>query len=180
MVVVVLIGILVAAVAPQMSGAMDDAVFRGTTRKVIQSLAYARSQAVTTGAMTQWRSEPETGLFRIERQERPTPTTVTMVPAGDTRFAQGSFDQRVIVLVEPAPASFLEPTMSRPSGDPFASQEPGPSMLEAPDATIPNIARFYPDGSADAVMILIEDRAGFVRRLRVNPLTGTVSFMTEP
>lgn len=179
MVVVVLIGILVSTVAPQMRGAMDDVVFRGATRKVIQSLGYARSQAVTSGSMTQWRSEPETGKFTIERQERPTPTTVVMAPAGDLRFAQGRIDQRVVALVEPAPQGLAGPANAT-GNDPFATQNATGPTLEPLEPVPPNVVRFYPDGSADRVQIVLEDRAGFIRRLRINPLTGTVSLLQEP
>ena len=38
----------------------------------------------------------------------------------------------------------------------------------------PDAISFYPDGTADAAMIILQDRAGFRLGLKLNPITARV------
>lgn len=159
MVVVVLIGVLVALVIPEMKGTYDDAVLRSTARKFVDVFVLANSQAVAGNRKH---------LVRIDTQGRKFMLETSAATGGlqevDITGSAGEFDDRIRVDVRNA-------ALSEREGPP--DQEVGKGERER------GVIAFYPDGTADAGDVLLRDRAGFRLLLRINPATARVRVM-EP
>ena len=80
------------------------------------------------------------------------------VPLKDVSGCQGALDKRITVELRRPGAAV--------SATDLAAVEPVPDL--------PDSISFYPDGTADAAMILLQDRAGFRLGLKLNPITARV------
>jgi type II secretion system protein H len=147
MVVVVLIGIMTAMILPELRGTYEDALLRSTSRELVNAFGLAYSRAVSFNQPHRVRIEPATGQYYVEQRVRDQGRE-EFVPLRDVSGGEGKLDTRVSIRFR--------------SGDENISEEPEPTIT------------FYPDGTADAREVLLQDRQGFRLALRVNPTTARV------
>jgi Tfp pilus assembly protein FimT len=167
MVVIVLIGIMTAVIVPEMRGTFDDAVLRSTSRDLLGVMNVAYSQSVSRNQPHRVRLDPNQGRFLLERRVR-MGMEKTYVPQ-DVPGASGKLDQRVTIRILRSGDS--------PAVD--ASAESSDWSETAPEETVEGIT-FYPDGTADAAQLILQDRAGFRLALRINPVTARVRVIDLP
>jgi type II secretion system protein H len=165
MVVIILIGILSAAILPEMKGTYEDALLRSTGRELVNVFQLAYSRAVTLNQVQRVRIDQSTGRYLLEAPAREIGADDSFVPVKDVPGSEGTLDSRIAVAlhlggselsVEEGPAA--APTLPPESGTPAE----------------PNAIAFYPDGTADAVEIQLQDREGFRLALQINPVTARV------
>lgn len=172
MVVIILIGIMAAMIVPEMHGTYEDALLRSASRELVDVFSIASSRAVSQNELHRVRLDHKTGRYLMERKagedEPAAPSSPEgFVPVQDVPGSEGRIDNRISILIrksEEATADGADRDLT-PAGE-----EPGP--VES-DQTI----AFYPDGTADGVEILLQDRDGFQRLLRINSTTARVSIV---
>jgi len=162
MVVIVLIAIMTAVIIPEMRGTFEDALLRSASRDLVNVCGVAHSRAVSFGEPHRVRLDPRTGKYRLEHQPENAPAP-GFVPARDVPGGEGKIDSRITVRLRQAgEGAPTEPTT--------VASSPGED-----DATTPAgdpVITFYPDGTADAVEIQLQDREDFRLLLRINPVTA--------
>lgn len=163
MVVVALIGIMTAMIIPEMRGTYEDALLRSTSREVINALNLAYSRAVSFSQPHRVRFEPASGRYVVERRIHDHGREA-FVPLRDVAGGEGQLDTRITI-------EFRAPAET-------ASEESIASSDEQP-ANVDEAITFYPDGTADAREIRLQDRQGFRLLLRVNPTTARVRIVDE-
>lgn len=154
MVVVVLIGILSAAIIPQMRGTYHDALLRSTSRELRNAFHIAYSRAVSLNQPYRVRVDVRASRYVVERRVGEG-AREQFVAANDLSGSDGKLDSRIRVEFHSADDS---------AGDTSSSAEPPP--IES--------VMFYPDGTADATDVILRDPEGFQLALRVNPVTARV------
>ena len=168
MVVLVLIGIMTAMIIPEMKGSYEDALLRSTSRELVNVLSLAYSRAVTVNQPHRVRLDKSTGRYLIERRVRRANTGSSFAPAKDIPGGEGRIDPRISIEFwkqgeDSSNASDQSPPLA--SRDDLSPQDRDEAIA------------FYPDGTADAREILLEDRAGFRLALRINPTTARVDIV---
>jgi type II secretion system protein H len=164
MVVVVIMTILAAMIIPAMHGTFEAERLRGAGRQVLQSLHLAYSQSITQRQPHRWHFDPDSGRYQVERPDRRESAPSTFIPVTGLPEAQGVLDRRIKVEIRPAT------TMAVFDLD---QNQPAPSVA----AEAPNAIAFFPDGTAEAMEIVLRDRDGFEQTLRVNPITAQVTLI---
>ena len=160
MVVIVLIGVLTAMILPEMKGTYGDALLRSTSRELVSVCDLASSHAVSINQPLVLRFEPKTGRYSVEPLSRRRSSPPREIPGG-----QGQLDTRISI--------DFHPPQDQPGETPVP--EPTPAPASEPEAVAENQGiTFYPDGTADAVEILLRDQDGFRLALRINPVTARV------
>lgn len=157
MVVVVLIGIMAAAIIPEMKGSFDEALLRSTGRDIINVCNLASSRAVGFNQCCRVKFDTQNGRYTVERQVRDG-TGDDFVPLRDVSGAQGRVDPRIAVEIGPL-------------DDETSKNDPG---INRDDQPLTDAISFYSDGTADPLVIRLHDRAGFQLWLRVNPVTARI------
>ena len=152
MVVLLLIGIMTAMIVPEMRGTFEHEVLRGAARKVVNACNLAHSRAVTRNEIHRVRFDRVRSRYALETKERG-----KFQALRDVAGAEGELDRRIAFEM-------------RHSEDTQAGQE----LASAQEETTRNTVTFFPDGTADAVDMLLRDREGFRLILRVNPTTARV------
>src|SRR6185369_1411828 len=147
---VVIIGILVALVIPEMKGTYEHAVLRSSARKLADVLSLANSQAVTANRKHIVRIDTRQRKYALEAASGNGEALRVDMPGAD-----GEIDQNVMVNVVAREADPVD------AGQPSArnGEEAGGDAIS-----------FYADGTADANDILLQDRQGFRLLLRINPI----------
>ena len=160
MVVLALIGILTVMILPEMRGTFEDSLLRSSSRKLIDVFSLASSEAVSRNQTHRVVIDLRTGRYRLERRvvER---GQEGFVPLPDLAGSEGSVDSRIAV------------RFVRPGEESTRPEQRGSEPQVAADRF-----DFYPDGTAEAGMILLRDRAGFQLGLKINGVTGRVSVST--
>ena len=168
MIVVVLIGVLTAMILPDMRGSFEDALLRSASRELVNVFSIASSRAVSLNQEHRVQLDPRTGRYQIERKAEPDELApASYIPVKDLADNEGRIDPRITIeLRMPEEDQSAEPVAESAQGDP-----------SAPLAGADHIITFHPDGSADGVEILLQDRQGFRRLLRVNPTTARVQII---
>lgn len=169
MVVIVLIGILSAAILPAMRGTYDDAVLRSSGRELMNVFQLAYSRAVTLNQVQRVHIDETTGRYVLESQMMGLNDSSQFSPARDVPGGDGTLNSRVAVSVKlgntaPEEAGEVEP--ARSANDETKSDE--------------TAFAFYPDGTADAGEIRLTDQEGFRVALRINPVTARVRVLELP
>ncbi len=179
-VVVALLGILTAVILPEMRGSYADAVLRAGGRDLANVCAIASSRAVSFNRLHRVLVDPATGRFRVERKGRGRDGASGYVPVREVAGTEGVLDRRVHVRLQPAgqPLELPAESPGMPAGDEGVSESlagasPAPEGSEVTGSQ-PRAVSFYPDGTADAVAIVLRDEDGFGLALRINPVTGRV------
>ena len=156
-VVLALIGILTVMILPEMRGTFEDTLLRSSSRKLIDVFSLASSEAVSRNQAHRVVIDSRTGRYRLERRvvER---GQEGFVPLPDLAGSEGNVDSRVTV-------RFFKP------GEEAARRE----QQERDQQVEVDRVDFYPNGTAEAGVILLRDRAGFQLGLKINGVTGRVS-----
>ena len=168
MVVVVMIGIMVAVIVPEMRGTLDDALLRATARKLVIAMDLAHSQAITTGSTHRVRIDRDTSRFILERKATEQDLAQGFIPAREVPGSVGELDNRIQVTVtrDAEESSEVNETQDKVTGVEGStnSARGEPIMFES-------------DGTADPVQVTLRDRQGFRLTLRVNPTTARVRIL---
>lgn len=162
MVVVVMIGIMTALIIPEMKGTYEDALLRSTGRKLMSVIQLANSRAITRSQIQRVRIDSKDGRVSIEggSAKGQANNTSNDLPGGD-----GKLDSRITIEIKPAGE---EPSESPGAAASFVSGDDLGKRGQEQTITL------YPDGTADAVEIVLRDREGFRLGLRINPITARV------
>ena len=162
MVVVVMIGIMTALIIPEMKGTYEDALLRSTGRKLMSVIQLANSRAITRSQIQRVRIDSKDGRVSIEggSAKGQANNASNDLPGGD-----GKLDTRITIEIKQAGEE--------------SSESPGAaaSFVSGDDVgkrSAEQIITLYPDGTADAVEIVLRDREGFRLGLRINPITARV------
>jgi prepilin-type N-terminal cleavage/methylation domain-containing protein len=160
LVVIALISIMSAMIIPEMRGSFEDALLRSTSRDILNGFSIAHSRAVSLNEPHRVHFNPISGEYRIEQRIR-NRSGEEFVPIRDVAGSEGKLDLRIRVEFRLAGESAVdEGALNTTSGsDPVIS--------------------FFPDGTADAKEVLLQDRQGFRLLLRVNPTTARVRVIDE-
>jgi prepilin-type N-terminal cleavage/methylation domain-containing protein len=164
-VVVVVIGVMVALIVPQMKGTYEDVLLRSTGRQLADAARLAHSQAITLNAAHRVRIDLTASRYLVERAVRDPERGPGFAPVRHLPGGEGSLDPRVSIEIRGAE-----------SPDSGSNSEPLPVLMnaEASASTTSQSVLFYPDGTAEAAEIRIRDRDGFGLALRISPVTGRV------
>jgi Tfp pilus assembly protein FimT len=164
MVVIVLIGILTAAIIPEMHGTYQDALLRSTSRELVNVFSLASSRAVSLNQLHRVRLDEKTGRYVLEMRLRSSGTEDEFAPVEDVSGNGGQLDTRItIVLHRPGEIPATKPT-----------EETEPPPVESAPAGPLDTISFYPDGTTDGGDIELHDKEGFRFILRLNPVTARV------
>ena len=163
----ILIGIMTAMIIPEMKGTYQDALLRSTSRELVNVCNLASSRAVSFNQPHRLRLDPLTGKYRVEKRVR-LQKEGSFVPLGDVPGSEGTLDTRIAIQFHP-PGEMLSDTSREESSGPA----PGPDGNSAP-AEPGIVLGFYPDGTADAGELVLQDRDGFRLALRLNPTTARI------
>jgi type II secretion system protein H len=169
MVTIVLIGIASAMILPEMQGTYDDIVLRASGRKLVGAISLASSRAISVNRLHYLRVDRKTGRFAVERPVRGKDEGGELIPVRDIPGGEGQIDARVTIELRRSEGEGEDAVSAPPAGHPAGGEEKAP----APDGPGEALA-FNPDGTADAVEIILRDRQGFRLALRVNPVTARV------
>ncbi len=171
MVVVIMIGIMVAMVIPEMRGTLNDALLRSTARKLVIAMDLAHSQAITTGCSHRMNLDLIKSRFVIERKSTEMDRTQGFVPARGAPGSEGELDPRISIRLN-RPGAESSETRGAPDLEPAPEESTGTGR----DQTI----TFESDGTADSVEFVLKDRQGFGLTLRINPITARVRIVDRP
>lgn len=163
MVVLVLIGIMTAAIIPEMKGTYEDALLRSTSRELVNVFDIAYSRAVSFNQILRVRLDSNTGRYAVEKRVR-TDAGEDFVPLEDVAGSRGELDTRISIEIR-------FPENAAGSTEPGAPAESGSS---SPGHEGAGLISFYPDGTADARELVLRDRDGFRLALRIDPVTARV------
>jgi len=169
MVVMLLLGILGAAIIPEMRGTFQDALLRSSARELVNTLQVAASRSVSLNAVHRVRLDPSSRRFRVERRSKEARGAEVFAPLKDVFGGAGQLDPRIqmrVQAVEQIPAANSDADQAGAGAT--GGGEPG-EREENPDDI-----RFYPDGTAEARDIILRDQQGFGLALRINPTTARV------
>jgi type II secretion system protein H len=161
MTVIVLIGILTAMILPEMRGTYEDALLRTTSRDLVSVFELASSRAISLNQLHRVRLDTQEGRYLVERRIRVNGAE-DFVPLKDVSGCSGELDKRVAIQIHRA--------------DEDQSVEMGQQNADQNLKQTETIS-FYPDGTADAALILLQDRQGFRLALRLNPITSRVNVL---
>ena len=162
MVVILLIGILSAAILPAMRGSFEEALLRSTGRELMNVFELAHSRAVTLNESQRVRIDEATGRYVIESPVVAPAAEASFAPVRDVPGAEGMLDSRITIAVHYGT-----------SGEETESAEASGSVVGGAENAAAAFT-FYPDGTADPGEIRLQDRDGFRLALRLNPVTARV------
>lgn len=165
-IVVVLIAIMTALIAPEMRGTFEGEVLRATSRKLIQCVNLAHSRTISGNVQHRLVIDPIEQVCRIERLARNADEGVGFLPMRDDAAVTGELDSRVRIEVRETPR--------QPAGADGQVAPAAPRSGRAAGSETRRTIAFHPDGTADGVDILLRDGSGFGLMLRVNPVTAGV------
>lgn len=170
MVVVAVLGILAAIVAPSFQGTYEEALLSSASRELISAVRMAHGQAVATGRVTRLRFEPGKGTYSIEAAGGDgwggTAAGPGFAPVKGLPFDGGRIDPRIRVAVQ-----------SR--GEAPEGRGESPAGRESARGGAETI-HFRPDGTADPRVVVLEDREGFSIELRIDSSTSRVMAARRP
>lgn len=163
MVVLVLIGIMTAMIIPEMRGTFEAALLHSTGRELANACGIAYSRAVTVQQPHRVRLDKLNHRYAIERRVPGAHGQSGFAPVQDLPGGEGTLDARIAIEPRNPGEDFSDPA------DSLRASNRERSFQESEETIV-----FYPDGTADAREIQLEDRAGFRLVLRINPTTARV------
>ncbi len=171
MVVLMLIALLSAVIVPEMRGSFEDAILRASTRQFIDAFSLASSRSVSLNQTHRIRLDRAAGQYVLEQRAGGDARRPRFEPVRDSSASRGRIDSRVRWDLRAADTEPVAPGSGTDSG--AKNGIPSRPTLGSPPDTI----QFFPDGTADAAELTLEDRAGVRLALRINPVTGRVRLM---
>jgi hypothetical protein len=170
MVVVIILSVITATIAPHFVGTFQAALLRGTARTLVTAVRLASSEAVTRNRVVHLVVDAERHRWWMECRGRGSEAAAEQPPIEDVPGAAGELPEKIAVQVRP-----------HGSRAPRASSRSRGPQAEDPERgrTIP----FRPDGTAEAYEILLRDPEGYGLALRIHPATArvrTVSLERDP
>ncbi len=169
MVVIVLLGIVSAMIIPEMKGTFGDALLRSTGRELVGVFSLASTRAISLNLAHRVRLEPDSGRYLIEKRTGRGGSRDQFVPATEVLGGQGELDRRIAIEIRKSADAALEQGEQGPEAAGAARE--GPEQGRSLDI------EFYPDGTAEAAQVLLQDRDGFRLCLRLNPITARVRIL---
>ena len=167
MVVIVLIAILSAMILPEMKGSFGDALLRSSGREMINVFSLAYSRAVSLNQVHVVRLDQQTRKYSIERKVRGVGKRTEFAPLKDVTGSSGQLDERIAIeLRKPDDSTSESPELPKSQPEPDEAAQP-----------VKQSVTFYPDGTADAMEVLLRDHAGYGLRLRIDPITARVQVL---
>jgi Tfp pilus assembly protein FimT len=166
MVVIVLIGILSAMILPEMKGTYGDALLRSSARELVNVFSLAYSRAVSVNQIHVVRLDQQNRKYTVERRVRSQGQRTELAPLKDVAGSSGQLDGRIEIEIR----------KQEGSPDDAGSVAEQPAANEQPQPHNDTVA-FYPDGTADAVEVVLRDQAGYGLRLRIDPVTARVEVL---
>ncbi len=167
MVVVVILSVLTAMIAPQFAGTYQAALLRGTARKLVTAVRLASSEAVTRNRVVRLNIDAEKHRYWMECPGQELGVASTRTSIQDVPGAAGELHEQITVQVRSRGQKSRQTTRRRGRR----------AKAPARGQSIP----FNPDGTTEAREIVLRDREGFGLGLRIHPTTARVSTITlEP
>ena len=197
MVVIVLIGILSAAILPQFGGTYDEARLRAASREIVALCHLGHSQAVTTGREHRVRVDAARGRLRLEEKvEAPPEAAAEIAVAWRPSDAAQRFDvPPSITLAAHALRGGWRGGWDDDSGDRWGDRgdrgdrgtdrlgDDGSRWGERDDArdgrSGGGAIHFLPDGTVEAPRVALRDRSGCELWIDVHPSTARVRVTSE-
>ncbi len=162
MVVIIIIGIMTAAIIPEMRGTFEDALLRSTGRDLVNVCSLANSRAVSLNQACCVTIDSQTGRYQLEQKVREGARD-NFIPLKDVSGAEGKLDARIKIEVRQPDEVFAGDNSAQAGAENISSE----------------VISFYADGTADAAEILLRDHAGFQLILQLNPVTSRIQIV-EP
>jgi Tfp pilus assembly protein FimT len=163
MVVLIIIGIMSAAIMAEMHGTMADALLRSTSRDLLGAFDVASSRAVSVNRPHRIRLDQTTHRFYLERSAR---GGTDFFPVRDLPGSEGALDARISIVIRQPVMGAADDAEEEPAAGPVAAGQ-GESVT------------FYEDGTADAREIVLTDRDGFTLALRINPVNARAEIIQK-
>lgn len=158
MIVVALIGIMSAMIIPEMKGTYEEALLRSTSRDLISAANLATSRAVSFNQPYRIRLDRINSEYHVEKRVR-AQGREEFAPLKDLPGSDGKLDSRIRIEIAPADEGLSEESAA---------------PLNQDASTLDEVITFFPDGTADAKEVRLQDRQGFRLALRINPTTARV------
>jgi type II secretory pathway pseudopilin PulG len=166
MIVIVLIGILSAAILPEMRGTYEEALLRSTSRKLIGVFQLANSRAITLRETQTVRLDRKNGRFFLEGAVPHGEERGRLQPVRNVPGCAGELDPRIAIELR----KLDEDPLENPDDEEALAAK---KMLRSQGDAI----AFYPDGTAESGEVRLKDRAGFRLALRISATTARVTLV---
>ncbi len=168
MVVVVILSVLTAMIAPQFAGTYQAALLRGTARKLVTAVRLASSEAVTRNRVVRLNIDAEKHRYWMECPGQELGVASTRTSIQDVPGAAGELHEQITVQV-------------RSRGSQRSRRAPRGRGRRAVTRARGQGIPFNPDGTTEAREIVLRDRDGFGLGLRIHPTTARVrSVVLDP
>lgn len=161
----VLIGVITAVILPEMRGTYEDALLRSTSRDLVSACDLASSHAISANQPHRLHLDTKTGKYVIQRRHDERGREAQFMAAREVPGGEGELDKRINIEIHKAGEELPEPG----SEDVGLAGSDQPQAGPRDDGVV-----FFPDGTAEASEILLQDRDGFRLALRINPTTARV------
>jgi prepilin-type N-terminal cleavage/methylation domain-containing protein len=168
MVVLVLIGIMSAMIIPEMRGTYEDARLRSASRDLLNVFDLAYSRAISLRQTHRVRLDRINSRYFIEKSRPEGRGKNVFSVVQDIPGGEGEIDRRISMEVRKTGEDLSVATDQPPT----QNARDGMPSQDSEDAIA-----FYPDGTADAREIWLEDREGFRLALRINATTARVQIV---
>ena len=145
-----------------MKGTYEDALLRSTARELINTFELAASRAVSLNQNLRLELDATQNRYVITRRKG-AGRMEEFVPLEDVKGSEGQLDKRITLEILRQGQETSE----------------GVDAINTVSEGMSDGILFHPDGTADAAMILLKDRAGFQVGLRINPITGRVNILEK-
>jgi type II secretion system protein H len=166
MIVILLIGVLTAVIVPEMKGSYQGALLRAASRELVSAIQVASSRSVSFGKEHRLRLNRTDGKYVVEKQVGRRGAD-TYVPLRDIPGGEGEWDARIKVEV-------------RKGGGFSADSNNDIAVVDAGETASEDSISFFPDGTAERVEIVLQDRDHFRLALRIDPVTAHARVVELP
>lgn len=164
MTVIVIIGIMTALIIPEMKGSFEDSLLRSTARELVNAFEIASSRAVSQNQNLRVHVNTIEGRYAIEHQVQQYKSE-EFAPLRDVLGGTGDLDKRIAIEIHRPDEENAKETPENAQPVQHATENNGEAIS------------FFPDGTAEAAIVLLKDRAGFRLALRINPITARVNVL---
>ena len=160
MVVLVVLGILAASIAPSFSGTREEARLRSSAAQLVALMRLASSQSLATNRPCRVRILSENRRYVLETQQDGVEGRAGYQPAEQLPGYSGTLPETIRIRLIDNPERTAPPSKAARF---LAATNRGDAV------------HFYPDGTADARIVELVDRDDFRLQLRVHPTTARIA-----